>query len=307
MLASAPLEDDTAPRPATVPCVEPDAWRDPDLARNRQLITEQAICLETIELVENGLTWRVQVLDSGRPGLTWAVLHDDENAAFDSGLYAIVKYGGKVVDVDQKISMLSDTVVDPNHNFAFDEEQRQTCGDWSDDAAPLYTSTIIEELGPPPYLTLHNNYDGHRHSGGSGNISVGHDTDGFVGLPAHDPSGRLADEDNFILVSGRASPDSLTDPVKRLTDELRRSGVNVIYEHVHEDSNDCSLSNYLLLYGGAEPGQYFNIEAEAGDYQSQIVMIDALLETLSNSLLVSQSDSDFLIADKTDEAGPLQP
>lgn len=306
-LASAPLEDDTALRRAPLPCVQPDAWHEPDLARNRQLITEEAICLRTSEFVENGLTWRVQVLDSGRPGVTWAVLHDDENAAFDSALYAIVTYGGKVVDVEQRLTLSSDTIVDPNHNFALTDGQRRTCGDWSDDAAPLFTSTIMKELGAPPYFALHNNHDGHKHNGGSGNISVGHSSRGLFGLPAYDPPGRLADEDNFIVVSGRTPPGSLTGPVKQLTDELRHSGINVIYEHVREASNDCSLSNYLLLYGGAEPGQYFNVEAEAGDYRSQIAMIDALLETLSNSVRISQSDGDFLIADKTDEAGPLQP
>ena len=68
-----------------------------------------------------------------------------------------------------------------------------------------------------------------------------------------------------------------------MTDDLRNSGINVIYEYVHEDSYDCSLSNYLLLYGGAEPGQYFNIEAEVGDYQSQITMIDTLIATVFHS------------------------
>jgi len=304
---SPPREDDGAPRRPALPCVEPEAWLDPDLARNRQLIVEQAICLEAREFVENGLTWRMQVLDSGRPGIAWAVLHDDENAAFDSALYAIVKYGGRVVDVEQRLTLSSDSFVDPNHNFALTEGHRETCGDWSDNAAPLFTSTIIKELGAPPYFALHNNHDGHKRNGGSGNISVVHHASGLHGLPAHDPEGRLADEDNFIVVSGRTPPGSLAGPVKQLTDELRHAGVNVIYEHVREESNDCSLSNYLLLYGGAEPGQYFNVEAEAGDYQSQIAMIDALLETLTNSLRVAQSDNDLLIADKTDEARPPRP
>jgi hypothetical protein len=48
------------------------------------------------------------------------------------------------------------------------------------------------------------------------------------------------------------------------------------------------LSNFLLLYGGAEPGQYFNIEAEAGDYESQTTMIDVLVGTLVNPLRASR-------------------
>ncbi len=267
---------------ARLPCVEPHAWRDPDIDRNKQLIVDEAICLRVIEFTENGLEWRVQVLDSGRPGINWVVLHDDENTAFDSSLYAIVRYGGKVVDVDLRPSTLPDALVDPNHNFAITDEQRKTCGGPIRHAAPVFTSTIIKELGAPPYLALHNNYDGHLRSGGSGNISVRHSTQGLFRLPAYDAVERLADEDNFIIVSGLTPPVGLAGRMRQLTDELRNSGINVIYEYVREDSYDCSLSNYLLLHGGAEPGQYFNIEAEAGDYQSQITMIDALVGMLLN-------------------------
>ncbi len=280
--ASPPLEKATMPVQESLQCVEQGAWGDPDIARNRQVIIDEAICLRTIEFAENGLEWRVQVLDSGRPGINWVVLHDDENTAFDASLYAIVRYGGKVVDVDLRPSALPDAIVDPNHNFAATDDQRQTCGGPVRRAAPVFTSTIIEELGAPPYLALHNNYDGHLRSGGSGNISVRHSTQGLFGLPAYDAVERLADEDNFIIVSGLAPPVRLADRISQLTDELRNSGINVIYEHVREDSYDCSLSNYLLLHGGVEPGQYFNIEAEIGDYQSQITMIDALVGMLLN-------------------------
>jgi hypothetical protein len=42
-----------------------------------------------------------------------------------------------------------------------------------------------------------------------------------------------------------------------------------------------------LLHGGAKPGQYFNVESELGDYQSQITMIDALVGTLDSPLRAS--------------------
>jgi len=283
-----PYENTTVPVQARLPCVEPLAWRDPDIDRNKQRIVDEGICLSAIEFAENGLKWRVQVLDSGRPGINWVVLHDDENAAFDSAIYAIARHGGKVVDVHLQHSTGPHAIVDPNHNFAITEDQRKTCGGPIHPAAPVFTSTIIEQLGAPPYLALHNNYDGHFRSGGNGNISVQHSTQGLFGLPAFDSVGRLADEDNFIVVSGLTPPGDLTVRMRQLTDELRTSGVNVIYEYVHEATYDCSLSNYLLLYGGAEPGQYFNIEAEIGDYRSQISMIDVLVGTLVNALLASQ-------------------
>ncbi len=278
-----PHENMTVLVQARLPCVEPRAWRDPDIDRNKQLIDDEAICLTTIEFAENGLNWRVQVLDSGRPGNNWVVLHDDEDTAFDSALYAIVRYGGKVVDVDLWPSTLPVAIADPNHNFAITDDQKQPCGGSIRHAAPVFTSTIIEQLGDPPYLALHNNHDGHRRSGGSGNISVRLSAQGLFGLPAFDAVERLADEDNFIIVSGLTPLARLSGRIRQMTDDLRNSGINVIYEYVHEDSYDCSLSNYLLLYGGAKPGQYFNIEAETGDYQSQIAMIDTLIATVFHS------------------------
>jgi len=284
MTGSRAIESVTAPVQADSLCVEPRAWTDPDINRNKQLIDDEAICVSVIEFAENGMNWRLQVLDSGRPGNNWVVLHDDEDTAFDAALYAIVRYGGKIVDVHSQ----SSTIVDPNRNFAITGAQRETCADAARGPAPIFTSTIIEQLGPPPYLSLHNNYDGHIHGGGNGNMSVRYSTQGFFGLPAYDTVDRLSDEDNFIIVSGLTPPANLTDRMRQLTDELRNSGINVIYEYVQEGSSDCSLSNYLLLHGGTEPGQYFNIEAEFGDYRSQIQMIDTLVGTLVNPLRASR-------------------
>jgi hypothetical protein len=306
MTVSPPIEDATRAVEERLPCVEPAAWRDPDVGRNRQLIIDEEICLRAIEITENGLKWRVQVLDSGRPGSNWIVVHDDEDTAFDSALYAIVRYGGKVVDVDLLSAASLDAIVDPNHNFAVTDAQMQRCGGPNRQPSPVFTSTIIKELGDPPYLALHNNYDGHFRGGGHGNISVRHSTRGLFGLPAYDPVGRLADEDNFIIVSGLTPPGSLPDRIRHLTEALRYSGINVIYEYVHEDSYDCSLSNYLLLYGGAEPGQYFNVESEIGDYRSQVTMINALVGTLINSSRISQLEDDVLLADELQEVVPSQ-
>ncbi len=286
--ASPPLENVTVPVHGSLQCVEQVAWRDPDIGRNKQFIIDEEICLKVIEFAENDVKWRVQVLDSGRPGNNWIVLHDDEDSAFDSALYAIVRYGGKVIDVDLQLSTLPVAIVDPNHNFAVTNDHGARCGGPFQIAAPVFTSTIIEQLGAPPFLALHNNYDGHFRTGGSGNISVGQNAQGLFGMPAYDAVGRLADEDNFVLVSGITPPDRIKGRVLQLTDDLRNSGINVIYEYVRESTYDCSLSNYLLLYGGAEPGQYFNIEAEAGDYQSQISMIDAVVGMLLNPSLVSR-------------------
>ena len=98
---------------------------------------------------------------------------------------------------------------------------------------------------------------------------------------------RLADEDNFILVSGLATPERISDRLRQTIEQLRYAGVNVIYEHVSPETYDCSLSNFLLLHAGVQPGQYFNVESELGDLRSQITMIDALVGTLDSPLRAS--------------------
>lgn len=263
-------------------CVDPRDWLDPDIDRNKDLIDRKGICIETLEFVENRLRWRFQIFDSGRPGHNWILLHDDEDTAFDAALYAIAKYGGKAVEVDLLRPVPPSAIVDPNHNFATRVDQRLTCRGPARPAAPRFTSVILEHLGQPPYLALHNNYDGHFRSGGNGNLSVRQNGRALVGLPTHRSADRLADEDNFIIVSGLAPPLRMSEQVHQITDELRNSGINVIYEYVNQESYDCSLSNYLLIYGGVRPGEYFNIEAEEGDYRSQITMIDALFGRLIN-------------------------
>jgi len=265
-------------------CVDPRAWLDPDVDRNKVLIDRAGICIETLDLVENRLHWRFQIFDSGRPGHNWILLHDDENTAFDAALYAIAKYGGKAVEVDLLRPIPASAIIDPNHNFATSEDQRRTCRGPVRPAAPRFTSVILEHMGQPPYFALHNNYDGHFRNGGNGNLSVRQDGRALVGLPAFTAVDRLADEDNFVIVSGLRPPLRMVDRIRHITDELRASGINVIYEYVDKGSYDCSLSNYLLVYGGVLPGEYFNIEAEEGDYRSQITMIDALVGRLINPL-----------------------
>jgi hypothetical protein len=263
-------------------CVPPRAWLDPDIDRNKALIDRNGICIKTVSFYENRLHWRFQVLDSGRPGHNWILLHDDENTAFDAALYAIAKYGGKAVEIDLLRPIPASAIVDPNHNFAVSEDQRRTCRGPVRPPAPRFTSFILEHLGPPPYLALHNNYDGHFQNGGGGNLSVRQNGRSLLGFPARKAADRLADEDNFVIVSGLAPPFRMSDRLRQITERLRDAGVNVIYEYVNKDTYDCSLSNYLLVHGGVLPGEYFNIEAEEGDYRSQITIIDTLLGMLTN-------------------------
>jgi hypothetical protein len=54
----------------------------------------------------------------------------------------------------------------------------------------------------------------------------------------------------------------------------------VIYEQVDASTNDCSLSNYLVLHRLASIGKYFNIMVGANDHRTQKKMVDLLFGSL---------------------------
>ena len=77
------------------------AWRDPDFARNRTALQDGALCVQIVSFVEAGLKWTLEVIaHRKRAGPLWAVPHDNENAAFNTAVYAVRRYGGVIVAVE---------------------------------------------------------------------------------------------------------------------------------------------------------------------------------------------------------------
>ena len=61
---------------------------------------------------------------------------------------------------------------------------------------------------------------------------------------------------------------------QKLVAQLHKAQVNVIYEHVRPEGNDCSFSNYIVLN---QLGDYYNIEAQHGHTGPQKRMLDILM------------------------------
>lgn len=77
-------------------------------------------------------------------------------------------------------------------------------------------------------------------------------------------------------MAGRRPPHA--DPrAHRQIAALTRSGLNVVYKTVDARSFDCSLSDYVAWH---RRGDYFNIEAEHGDYRAQTEMVERLLASI---------------------------
>ena len=122
-------------------------------------------------------------------------------------------------------------------------------------------------------ITLHNNANGHSGNGGGGAISAARKSQVMLGLMA--PNG--GDEDDAILLAGTV-PFEANDDARALTNHFHGIGVNVIYEHVRPDKNDCSFSNYVVL--NKQKYGYFNVEAQHGHLPQQKAMLDALMAHL---------------------------
>jgi len=65
---------------------------------------------------------------------------------------------------------------------------------------------------------------------------------------------------------------------KQKLKKLLGQGLNMRYEVVNDKTNDCSLSNYVILNHNTEG--YYNIETQHADLKTQIKMIDILMKNL---------------------------
>ncbi|RKF13822.1 hypothetical protein D6850_11515 [Roseovarius spongiae] len=259
---------------ASEDCLAPGEVRDKDVARNAKLIgAQKGLCLSALDFEENGITWRVTVIDdSAQPdGPTIYLLHDNEDSAFDAGLYSVLKYGGRLIALESGESRTHQGQ-DPNRNFGMTKKATAACADMRVKPAPLFTQFLLDLRNPRIafFLTLHNNADGHRGNGGSGGISAKRTSAVMTGMMS--PKGN-ADEDDAVLLAGK-QPYEKNRRAKMAAGFFLERGINVIYEHVRPERNDCSFSNYVVLN---DLGEYYNIEAQHGHTAQQKAMLDSMM------------------------------
>jgi len=248
----------------------------PDLRRNHRKLG--GLCIYTVRFDEGPLAWELLLLfdPKRRKGPFWFIPHDNENSAFDAGVWAVARYGGGLLSVVAGSKRYFHGQ-DPNRNFGTDSESARRCPGQKA-PAPRYTGTIFRIIdsfrGNYPYLALHNNADGYRNKGGSGTISMLRSTPRSQAYPATRISslhGGLQDEDSMVYIAGL----SRKAPRNKLH-RLKSAGLNVKYEWVDPQHNDCSMSNYVLLYRHTD--RYYNIETETGATSTQREMIRRLLK-----------------------------
>lgn len=252
----------------------------PDIKRNFHLL--QNLCVNIIEFQEGKYHWKMLLVTNPKKslGAFWFLPHDDEDTAFDSAVYATVKYGGGFLAI-----MASDKRYfngqDPNRNFGETKNIARICKQQFT-KAPKYSHIIFSIINAYrdkhyPYLALHNNKNGHRNNGGTGGVSILKSSSIVKSYPAHKGITRkdkgLRDEDTLVYIAGL----SKTPNRNKLTN-LLKNGLNTKYEIIRASYNDCSLSNYIVL--SKKTSNYYNLETEHQDLKTQKLMIDKIMELL---------------------------
>lgn len=249
-------------------------YRYPDFKRNFSKLKN--LCTHIISFREGAYQWKMLLVtdQSNSEGAFWFLPHDNENTAFDSAVYAVNKYGGGFMSVLNKDRRYF-SGQDPNRNFSSSKIKVSNCNHQKYTSS-IYSQTvfaIIDSFKKSnfPYLSLHNNTDG----GGLSILKSSRTVQSFLAYPKEKiRQGKgLMDEDSLVYIAGKSN----TPPMKKI-DKLLQRGINVKYEIVSRSSNDCSMSNYVVLEKGSD--KYYNIETQHGDSITQKKMIDILMEQI---------------------------
>jgi hypothetical protein len=202
---------------------------------------------------ENGFDWHlIRFTNIIKPaGPLWLVPHDDENAAFESMIDAIRRYGGVGIAINSGQGSVRNQSgrgtcggrvprtqsCDPNRNFS--------------KAAPLFTKAILDQhLSGQPIIALHTNMPGYGK--GRGDISIldakaalkgkrQPRKDGYFGIG----SGALLRDPDVYAILPYAAQNGISSDAHTCRTRLNAKGVNVWHERV--GTSDGSLSNYIAL------------------------------------------------------------
>lgn len=231
------------------------------------------LCTTLVGFKDGSLYWRLLLVTNPNRehGLFWFLPHDNENSAFKSAIYAVKRYGGgflAIVNSNKRYNRGQD----PNRAFSY--SPYKIC---SGQIEPTnrYTNIIFStidfyKLPNTPYLALHNN----TNRGGISILKSNAKTKSYLAYPKSKINSQnpLTDEDNLVYMAGLSKNPPTT------INKLLNLGINVKYEVVNSNNNDCSMSNFIVLEKGVN--NYYNIEAQHGKTAIQKMMIDKLVRVI---------------------------
>ncbi|SFV57055.1 hypothetical protein MNB_SV-6-681 [hydrothermal vent metagenome] len=275
LLAQTPCERPAFIKALTLSSTLKSLERYPDIKRNYQSL--KGLCVDQISFKEGKYQWKMLLVTHPRQskGPFWFLPHDNEQTAFASAIYATKRYGGGFLAV-----MANDRRYfegqDPNRNFGNTVRTARNCKK-QNYPAPIYSKVIFSIIDHYkyrsfPYLALHNNLDG------KGSISILKESNNITNYRAYShiskgSKGGLNDEDSLIYIAGTDKT-----PNRSKLNALLKKGINTRYERVDTNNNDCSLSNFVVL--NRHSTNYYNIETQHGDLETQKRMIDMLMQLI---------------------------
>lgn len=249
---------DTIKTASTSKCIPATKARDRDIRRNAKYLT--GACIQKHIIKDGSRSWTIfQIGKGGAPH--YPILHDDENAAFSAAARVSRGTRGTIwaVETGERRAYKGQ---DPNRNFGNGSCRNQRGSNGA------FSRFLMGKMRSGKIIAVHSNANSFAGGGGRGNISIRRKSTVLQGFPARNAKGGFRDEDNFILVPGRASR-----PKGRALSKIRsynRRGINAMYEYVR-GRGDCSLSNYLALKGQA--GRYANVEVQDGQTGMAVQLI----------------------------------
>jgi hypothetical protein len=263
-------------------CVSADDLdaNDPDVSRNAHALASSDLCLKLDAFAEAGLRWVLMIIQNKRDPdrILWMVPHDNEDDAFDNAVAGVTRYGGTVVAVKTNGNHYNG-LQDPNRNF--DLGGGAKCGKQRA-RSPVYTGRVMRwHRAGAPIIALHTNEQGYKGDGQGGlyGISVAQPIPGTIAFRATVPPLGASPNDTMVFVASRSVPEQ--DPgLMAFVNALRAQGVNMMYELVKPERNDCSLSNYATLKGMRD---YVNVEVVRTDGATEARIVDLVMSLMGDS------------------------
>ncbi len=242
---------------------------DGDFSRNAAALSSE-LCFYQVSFTEGKLRWVFQIIKNvaNPSSVLWFVPHDDEDAAFDSAVYAVRKFGGTVVAVDNR-GERNNGKQDPNRNFDLGAEKK--CAEQVA-RSPKYTAELLKFWNSGmPIIALHTNM------GGNSTISIlKPEANNAVAFVAPNPIAAKSPNNTLVFIASQMRPEANPD-LTAYAQTLNASGVHVLYEVVSLEATNCSLSHYAALRNF---NAYTNIEVVDGDGQTQRMMIDRVMKII---------------------------
>jgi len=225
-----------------------------DLKRNNL----KGLCISQIEFKDTDVLWKFLLLwnPSQPKGPSLFIPHDNENTAFDTGVYTIQTYGGAMLSVTGSGKRFYNGI-DPNRNFKNNI--------YSKKVFKIIDSFRSSDFG---YIALHNNKKGYFGNGGDGTVSINKKTKGIVNFPVKEEDNiGISNEDSLVyFIGSKVNIDKVN--------LVNSFGINVRYEIIKGNENDFSMSNYI--FHKLKDKRYINIETLFGDFKTQKKILDQL-------------------------------